>query len=316
MRAAVTGGGTMGTGIAQVCAEAGFDVVLQSRSRENLEAARDRIRKNQREMVEAGLLTEREATEALARLRMTQDLGEAVGGADFVSENIPEDIGIKQAFFRELSRLAKPDAILSTNTSGLSITAIASAVAGPERVVGFHWLNPPHLMVPVEITRGARTSEETMRATVAIAEDLGRRPVRVERDAPGFLWNRLQMALFREALHIVEQGIATPEAVDQAVQLGLGLRWAAVGPFRIADLAGLPTFRAVAAGVYPELSAATTPQTLLEDWIRCGRAGARAGRGVYDYPPGAHEALIRERDARLIALRRLLGEGGLPDRIG
>jgi len=316
MRAAVTGGGIMGTGIAQVCAEAGFDVVLQSRSRENLEAARDRIRKNQRDMVAAGLLAEREATAALARLRVTQDLGEAVGDADFVSENIPEDIGLKQAFFRNLSRLAKPDAILSTNTSGLSITAIASAVAGPERVVGFHWLNPPHLMVPVEITRGARTSEETMRATVSIAEDLGRRPVRVERDAPGFLWNRLQMALLREALHIVEQGIATPEAVDQAVQLGLGLRWAAVGPFRIADLAGLPTFRAVAASVYPELSAATTPQTLLEDWIRRGRTGARAGRGFYDYPPGAHEALIRERDARLIALRRLLGDGRLSDRTG
>ncbi len=206
MRAAVTGGGIMGTGIAQVCAEAGFDVVLQSRSRENLETARARIRKNQRDMVEAGLLTEREATAALARLRMTRDLGEAVGDADFVSENIPEDIGLKQAFFRELSRLAKPDAILSTNTSGLSITAIASAVAGPERVVGFHWLNPPHLMVPVEITRGARTSEQTMRATVSIAEDLGRRPVRVERDAPGFLWNRLQMALLREALHIVDKG--------------------------------------------------------------------------------------------------------------
>ena len=240
MRTAVLGAGIMGTGIAQVCAEAGLDVVLESRSRASLEAAHERIRKNQAELVAAGLLGEQDATAALARVRLSQDLGEAVGGADFVSENIPEDLGLKQVFFKELSRLARPGTILSTNTSGLSITAIAAAVDRPERVVGFHWLNPPHLMLPVEVTRGEKTSEETMRAPVALAERLGRRPLRVERDAPGFLWNRLQMALLREALHIVEQGIATPEAIDQAVELGLGLRWAAVGPFRIADLAGLP----------------------------------------------------------------------------
>jgi 3-hydroxybutyryl-CoA dehydrogenase len=314
MRTAVLGAGIMGTGIAQVCAEAGLDVVLESRSLANLEAARERIRKNQRELVAAGLLGEREASAALARVRLSQDLGEAVGGADFVSENIPEDLGLKQSFFRELSRLARPTTILSTNTSGLSITAIAAAVDRPERVVGFHWLNPPHLMLPVEVTRGEKTSEETMGATVAFAERLGRRPLRVERDAPGFLWNRLQMALLREALHIVEQGIATSEAVDQAVELGLGLRWAAVGPFRIADLAGLPTFRAIAAYVYPDLSSAATPQTLLEDSIRRGHTGARAGRGFYVYPPGAHESLIGRRDARLIALRRLLARDGPPER--
>ena len=314
MRTAVLGAGIMGTGIAQVCAEAGLDVVLESRSRASLEAAHERIRKNQAELVAAGLLGEQDATAALARVRLSQDLGEAVGGADFVSENIPEDLGLKQVFFKELSRLARPGTILSTNTSGLSITAIAAAVDRPERVVGFHWLNPPHLMLPVEVTRGEKTSEETMRATVALAERLGRRPLRVERDAPGFLWNRLQMALLREALHIVEQGIATPEAIDQAVELGLGLRWAAVGPFRIADLAGLPTFRAIAAYVYPELSSTAIPQALLEDAIGRGHTGARAGRGFYAYPPGAHESLIRQRDARLIALRRLLARDGPHER--
>ena len=314
MRTAVLGAGIMGTGIAQVCAEAGLDVVLESRSLTSLEAARERIRKNQRELVAAGLPSERDASAALARVRLSQDLGEAVCDADFVSENIPEDLGLKQAFFQELSRLARPTTILSTNTSGLSITAIAAAVDRPERVVGFHWLNPPHLMLPVEVTRGEKTSEETMGATVALAERLGRRPLRVERDAPGFLWNRLQMALLREGLHIVEQGIATPEAVDQAVELGLGLRWAAVGPFRIADLAGLPTFRAIAAYVYPELSSTAIPQALLEDSIRRGHTGARAGRGFYAYPPGAHESLIGQRDARLIALRRLLARDAPPER--
>src|SRR5581483_8042621 len=174
-----------------------------------------------------------------------------------------------------------------------SITAIAAATRRPERVVGLHWLNPPHLMLPVEVTRGARTSEATMEATCALARRVGRRPIRVERDVPGFLWNRLQLALLREAIHLVEEGIASAEDVDVAVQLGLGLRWAAVGPFRVVDLAGLGTFRTVAAALYPHLSAARAPQRLLEDKVARGEAGARSGRGFHDYPPGAHEALVR-----------------------
>lgn len=308
MRVAVIGAGIMGPGIAEVCAEAGLEVVLQSRSRDNLDAALDRIRKNQRDLVAAGLLTEAAATGALTRLRLTQDLAEAVTGAAFVSENIPEDLALKQAFIRNLSRLARPDAILASNTSGLSISAIAASADRPERVVGFHWLNPPHLTLPVEITRGAKTSEETMRATVALAQRIGRRPFRVERDAPGFLWNRLQMALVREAVHIVEQGVATPEDVDEAMRWGLALRWTAVGPFQIMDLAGLTTFRAVASYVYPELSSASKPHALLEDLIARGHTGARAGKGFHEYGPGAHEALIRARDARLIALRRAMTE--------
>jgi len=308
MRVAVIGAGIMGPGIAEVCAEAGLEVVLQSRSRDNLDAALDRIRKNQRDLVAAGLLTEAAATGALARLRLTQDLAEAVTGAAFVSENIPEDLALKQAFIRNLSRLARPDAILASNTSGLSISAIAASADRPERVVGFHWLNPPHLTLPVEITRGAKTSEETMRATVALAQRIGRRPFRVERDTPGFLWNRLQMALVREAVHIVEQGVATPEDVDEAMRWGLALRWTAVGPFQIMDLAGLTTFRAVASYVYPDLSSASKPHALLEDLIARGHTGARAGKGFHEYGPGAHEALIRARDARLIALRRAMAE--------
>ena len=308
MRVAVIGAGIMGPGIAEVCAEAGLEVVLQSRSRDNLDAALDRIRKNQRDLVAAGLLTEAAATGALTRLRLTQDLAEAVTGAAFVSENIPEDLALKQAFIRNLSRLARPDAILASNTSGLSISAIAASADRPERVVGFHWLNPPHLTLPVEITRGAKTSEETMRATVALAQRIGRRPFRVERDTPGFLWNRLQMALVREAVHIVEQGVATPEDVDEAMRWGLALRWTAVGPFQIMDLAGLTTFRAVASYVYPDLSSASKPHALLEDLIARGHTGARAGKGFHEYGPGAHEALIRARDARLIALRRAMAE--------
>ncbi len=306
MRTAVIGVGVMGTGIAQVMAEGGCEVWLQARRREGLERALERIRKNQAQMIAAGLLSKAAAEAARLRVRVTQDLAEAVHETDFVSENVPEELALKQAVFRELDRLAPRHAILSTDTSGLSITAIASATGRPDQVVGFHWLNPPHLMLPVEVNRGQKTSEETMQATCALAERIGRRPIRVERDVPGFLWNRLQMALVREALHIVEQGIATSEDVDLAVQWGLGLRWAAVGPLRIMDLAGLQTFRAVAASLFLELSAAREPPKLLENAISAGHLGARTGKGFYDYPPGAHEEWIRGRDRRLIALRRAL----------
>lgn len=305
MRIAVVGAGIMGTGIAQVFAEAGFPVALYARRQESLAQAHDRIARNQADMRAAGLAAD---GAALDRLQLTQDLAAAVRDADFVSENAPEDLGVKQALFRELDRLVPPAAILSTDTSGLSITAIASATARPERVVGFHWFNPPHLMLPVEVNRGERTAEATMQATCELARRIGRRPIRVERDVPGFLWNRLQLALLREAVHVVEQGIASPEDVDLAVQWGLGFRWAVVGPFRVVDLAGLGTFRAVGAHLYPELSAARAPQALFEDKLARGESGARAGRGFHDYPPGAHEALIRRRDAGLIALRRLLAE--------
>ncbi len=305
MRVAVVGAGIMGTGIAQVCAEAGLEVALQSRSRASLDAALDGMRTSQRQLLASGLLTESAAAAALERVHTTQDLAAAVDGADVVSENVPEDLGLKRRLFRDLDRLAPPAAILSTNTSGLPITAIATGVARPERVVGLHWLNPPQLTIAVEVTRGAHTSDATMRATVAFAARLGRRAIRVERDVPGFLWNRLQMALVREAVHVVEQGIAKPEDVDLAIELGLGLRWAAVGPFRIMDLAGIATFRAVAAYVYPELSNARAPQALLDGLLRTGATGARAGRGFYEYAPGAHDALVRTRDARLIALRKM-----------
>lgn len=312
MRVAVIGAGIMGTGIAEVAAEGGCDVVLQSRSSENLTRALDRIRQNQEALVAAGILTDDAAAAARSRLRPTQDLAEAVSNAALVSENIPEDLGLKCALFRGLGDLARPEAILSTNTSGLSITAIAGEARGPERVVGLHWLNPPHLTLAVEVVRGATTSEQTMQATLAFAARLGRKPIRVERDGPGFLWNRLQMALLREALDIVETGIASPADVDLAMQWGLGLRWAAVGPFRIVDLAGLPTFNTVARYTYPELSTAREPQRLLAGSIEQGHLGARVGQGFYAYPPGAHEALIRARDARLMALRRALADGPDP----
>jgi 3-hydroxybutyryl-CoA dehydrogenase len=170
-------------------------------------------------------------------------------------------------------------------------------------------MNPPHLMPPVEVTRGTQTANVVMDLTCDLARRIGRIPIRVEKDVPGLLWNRLQFALVREAAHVIEEGIASPEAVDLAVTAGLGLRWATVGPFQIMDLAGIQTFHAIAGYLYPELSATTEPQPSLADKVAHGHTGARAGQGFYAYPPGAHDAVIARRDAKLFALLKLRAEG-------
>ncbi len=314
---AVIGAGVMGGGIAQTFAQAGCLVWLHARREDTLRAARDRIAKNQEAMVRAGLLSTQAVAEARVRLRTTTALEEAVVGCHFVSESVPEDLDTKRAVFAALDRHAPREAVLSTDTSGLSISAIASATSRPEMVVGFHWMNPPHLMPPVEVIRGHDTAEASMDLACDLARRIGRVPIRVEKDVPGFLWNRLQLALVREALHVVEQGIATPEAVDLAISAGLGLRWSAVGPFRLMDLGGLATFHAIAAYLYRDLSAAREPQSTLAARVAAGETGARAGKGFFDYPPGAAEAAIAGRDAKLIELLKLLrlpasGDGGNP----
>ena len=307
MRATVIGAGRMGTGIAQVCAEAGVQVSLLARRAPALEAALASIQVNQRELVGAGLLTAAAASATRARIHPTIHPELALAHAEFVLEAIVEDLGEKQACFRELERLAPETAILATSTSSLSITAIASATRHPERAVGLQWLDPPHLTLPVEITRGRDTSDGTLVAVSDLVRRLGRVPIRVEHDVPGFLWRRLELALVREACHLVEQGVARREDVDLALQWGLGPRWAAAGPFRLMDLGGLEDTRAAGTTVYPELSTATVPGALLEERLAAGATGAAAGRGMYDYPPGAHAALLAARNARLIALRRALG---------
>ena len=302
---AIIGAGVMGSGIAQTFAQAGYAVRLQARHAETLRAARDRIARNQAAMVRAALLSEGAAGEALARIRTTTSLEEAARGCHFVNENVPEDLPLKREVFAALDRAAPRDAVLSTDTSGLSISTIAAATNRPQMVVGLHWMNPPHLMPPVEVIRGERTANPTMDFTCALARRIGRVPLRVERDAPGFIWNRLQLALVREAVHVVERGIASPETVDLAITAGLGLRWAAVGPLRIMDLAGLATFQAVASYLYGDLCAAAAPNPMLAAKVAGGETGARSGRGFYEYPPGAAEAAVAARDAKLFELLRL-----------
>jgi 3-hydroxybutyryl-CoA dehydrogenase len=302
------GAGIMGAGVASVFARAGFEVRLFSPRRASLERAVERIR---RDAAAAG-----EAPDAASTcLRVTQDLAEAVRGADLVSENAPENLALKAELFREVDVLAEHHALLSTNTSSLPISALAAATRRAARVVGLHWLNPPHLLLPVEVNRGPETTEDTMDTACAWVRAVGHIPIRVEREIPGYVFSRLQTALLREAIHLVESEVASPSDIDIAVQAGLGLRWAAVGPFRVLDLISLETFARIARQLYPALSAARDVPELVLRRTAQGHLGARAGAGFYTYGPGADATLEAERNERLRALQRCATSWTDPDTI-
>ena len=282
---AVIGAGVMGSGIAQTFAQAGYAVHLQARREDTLRAARDRITKNQEAMVRAGLLTGSGRPGRPGPYPHHHDLGRPCGAASSSARACPRTSTVKREVFAALDREAPREAVLTTDTSGLSVSAIAAATTRPEVVVGFHWMNPPHLMPPVEVIRGPRTADAAVDLTCDLARRIGRVPIRVEKDVPGFLWNRLQLALVREALHVVEQGIASPEAVDQAITAGLGLRWAAVGPLRLMDLGGLATFHAIAAYLYRICPRPRRPSgSWRTRWPRARRAPGPAGDSTSTRP--------------------------------
>jgi len=298
----VIGTGTMGPGIAEVFALGGSQTTLLGRTADSVESGLGRSQMAGANLEAAGLLPSGRAAEAAARLSGSTNFEKAVAGADFIVESIIEDIEVKRECFRRMDAAAAPEAILVTNTSGLSITQIAAAAGRPERVAGMHWWNPPHLIPLVEVVRGERTADSTLREAAEVARGLGKLPVVVQKDVPGFIANRLQYALLREAMSMVEQGVASPEDIDLAMRAGPGLRYAALGPLEVADFIGLD----VVADVMNYLLAAMDPPSetpaLLAELVRSGKLGAKTGEGFYSYQGRPVEELLRERDARLAAL--------------
>jgi 3-hydroxybutyryl-CoA dehydrogenase len=303
---AVIGAGIMGAGIAQVFAQAGRPVRLQARKRETLEAALRRIRVNQEELIRHELLGVADAEAARGRIAVTQSLDEALVGAAFVSENIPEQIEPKQALFAEMDRVTPTNTILSTNTSSLPITQVARHTKHPERVVGFHWFNPPHLIPLVEVIRGDRTGDAAMDETRRLAQAIGKSPIRVEKDIPGFVGNRLQRALEREFFYLERIGACRGADLEVALKQGLGFRWSVVGPLEHADLAGVDTHSATVSLLFPLLSTDTEPPSLFADLVAKGRLGAKTGAGVYEYGPGEVERILARRNAMLIDFIKVL----------
>jgi 3-hydroxybutyryl-CoA dehydrogenase len=267
---AVIGAGLMGHGIAQVFAVAGHPVRIYDERHEALPTVQARVRANL-ERIGA-------STAPADTIQPAASLEDAVAGAAFVTEAVAEDLSVKQALLARLDQLA-PDAVLATNTSVMSITAIAERASNRARIVGTHWWNPPHLVPLVEVTPGDETSPETVERAVSLLEQAGKTAVRVKKDVPGFIGNRMQHALWREAIAIVDEGIAEPEDVDRVVKSSFGLRLPVLGPIENADLVGLDLTKAIHDYLLPHLDARPGPAPLLDALVARGDLGMKAGRG-------------------------------------
>lgn len=299
-RAAVIGTGMMGPGIACRLACAGVAVTLVSRTEEGaqrgLASAYSML-----DLLEDHALIE-ESTAGLAEdiLKSGIDLDEAAAAADLVIESIPEQMALKQEIFAHLDSVTPQDCLLASNTSGLSITAIAARCRYPERVITTHFWNPPHLMPLVEIVRGERTAADAASVLDALLRRCGLVPVHVKKDRPGQLGNRMQMALVREAVHIVAEGIADAEDVDTAARLGFGLRLPVYGVLEHQDLVGLELGRAVCDYVARDLNNEPRAPRLYDEKLDRGESGAAAGQGFHDWSGRSPEQVKARRDQFLI----------------
>ena len=278
----IAGGGTMGTSLVQIFAQKGFAVTLYSRHEETLARAQENIRVNQEALVAQGVVSPGESTALIGLIAFTNDKA-CFSNADLVIESISDDMDVKKKFWDEISHLVPEDAILCSNTSGMSITEMATAVYRPERFTGMHWFNPPHSVQLVEVTKGEKTTDETADAIMELSRRLGKKPVKVQKDIPGFIANRLQYALLREAAHLVESGAASMEEVDLACSLVIGMRYACLGPFRVVDMGGVDIFNSVSNYLFEDLCDDKDGSRLLQDLVAQGKLGVKSGEGFYKY---------------------------------
>lgn len=305
MHVAILGAGDMGHGLAVHFALQGAAVSLYDHRESNLGPARERMVDAVGFLRERGL-TDRDPDAVVDDVGFTTDLGTAVGDADLAIESVPEDLEIKRALFADLAAAAPADAILASNTSGIPITDIAEAAPDAAgRVVGCHWWYPPYLLTPVEVVRGRETADETVERLTATLEAADRDPVLVERDVPGFVWNRVQHAVFRECLHLVAAGVASVEDVNRAIRDGYATRTAAIGPFETMDIAGLDLVETVGRDLYPHLSTADEPPAPLTERVAAGETGIEAGAGFFEYHEPA-SGVTRRRDEQVAAIRAAL----------
>jgi 3-hydroxyacyl-CoA dehydrogenase len=298
--AAVIGTGTMGPGVGAVLARVGIDTALYDVSGEALEAAKGGVE------LAAGVLDRLEAAQGPGGgVRFESDLGAALEGVDFVIEAVPEKLELKHEVFRQFEEHVSPETILASNTSGIPITKLAEAAEHPERVVGMHWSNPPHLIPMIEVIPGERTAQSAVDATSELVRRIGYHPV-VEREVPGFVENRILYAILRECLDLVDRGIIYPEGLDLNVRWGIGYKLACIGPMELLDMAGLDIYDAVGSYLNKDLSTSGDVSSTIRDKIDQGRLGMKTGGGIYDYTPEQIGELRAQRAAKLVSVRKAL----------
>jgi len=300
----VLGAGIMGHGIAQSFLMGGYPVWLCDIKESILERAKGHIEKNLDLFCRAGFIGTGDIEPILSRLSTTTDLKHAVGGSDFIVEAAPEDLSLKQGLFQRVESLCRKDAIMATNTSSLTLKDIGARVKSRERLVITHWFNPPHIVPTVEVVKGEGTSDETMETTYGLLEKIRKVPVKIHQELPGFLVNRIQVAMAREVFDLYERGVASAADIDKAVKGSFGFRLATIGPLLTVDLGGLDIWLKACENLLPQIQNSTGPPEALQRLVSQGHLGIKSGKGFYDYTRDFSKAeideAIQKRDQELL----------------
>ncbi|MGC8603209.1 MAG: 3-hydroxyacyl-CoA dehydrogenase family protein [Desulfomonilaceae bacterium] len=302
----VVGAGLMGHAVALLFALKDYPVFLFDKNQDVLEIAPAKIRTDFGPFLDLGLVTPDDVERSLSNIRLCSSLEDVTSNAGLVIEAVSENLSLKQRLFSEMEKYAGNDAVFCSNTSAISITLIAESLERKERLVGTHFWNPPHIVPLVEVIKSKYTSEQVFESTYQLMKRIGKRPVKVLRDVPGFLGNRMQHALWREAISLVQKGIATPEGIDEVVKFGFGLRTPFLGPLETADLAGLDLTQEVHKDLLPHLENTAKPLSILVEMVEKGDLGAKTGRGFHEWSKMKLEQVIEERDSFLLRIVQLI----------
>jgi 3-hydroxyacyl-CoA dehydrogenase len=302
---AIVGSGLMGHGIALQFAMGGYEVRLNDVSEARLDAAVANIETTLGTLKGLGLVDDEAASRVPGLVRKAASLRDAAEGVDFVIEAVPEDLPLKQRVFADLDRHSPERTILASNTSSFMSSQLAPSTRRPDRVVVANWWNPPYLLPLVEVVRGPETSDETIETVTGLLERLGKRPVVLRKESLGFIGNRMQLALLREAIAVVEQGIASAVDVDVVVKSSFGRRLSVAGPFEVFDIAGWDTIRAIIDQLFPVIDASTETPGLVREMVDRGDLGLKTGRGFYRWTDEDAAALRSRISEALATIERL-----------
>ncbi len=305
---AVIGLGRMGHGIAQSFAAAGFHVHGFDANPAARESAHRRIRNNLKEFVANDMLNSVDVEPILSRFVVTDTEVEAAADAQFLVEAIAEERTVKQEFFSRIEDAVADTTIIASNSSTFTISESGINMRRPQRAVVTHWFNPPHIVPTVEVVPGPETTNEVTETTIALHRKIGKLAVRINAEIPGFLVNRVQMAMIREVWDLYERGIASREDIDAAIQGSLGFRLATSGPLSVCDFGGLDIWSTVYKGIAPDLRNDAVVPSVIRKLVDEGRLGARAGHGIHDYDPDTIDEVSSQRDTAMLKLAKLVND--------